>query len=81
MFTRRKVAVFIDGCFWHGCPNHLRPARTNAAFWAAKITANRTRDERVNAELEAIGWTVLRFWEHEPTDAIVSTIVYNVTRR
>lgn len=81
VFTRKKIAVFIDGCFWHGCPEHLRPARTNANFWTAKITANRERDARVNAELQEAGWTVLRFWEHEPTDAVVSKIIRYVTQR
>jgi DNA mismatch endonuclease (patch repair protein) len=80
VFTRKKVAVFIDGCFWHGCPEHLRPARTNAAFWAAKITGNRERDARVNAELGEAGWTALRFWEHEPTETIVSKIIQAVGR-
>jgi DNA mismatch endonuclease (patch repair protein) len=65
VFTRARVAVFIDGCFWHGCPEHHTVARTNADFWAMKVSGNRARDERTNAALNEAGWTVLRFWEHE----------------
>lgn len=65
VFTRARVAVFIDGCFWHGCPEHHTVARTNAEFWATKVSGNRARDERTNAALNEAGWTVLRFWEHE----------------
>lgn len=65
VFTRAKVAVFVDGCFWHGCPEHCRPARTNPDFWAAKIAANQARDERVDELLRKAGWTVIRVWEHE----------------
>lgn len=78
VFTRARVAVFVDGCFWHGCPRHHTAARRNAEFWAAKVAANRARDDRVNSLLREAGWTVLRFWEHEnPTDAaarIVETV-------
>lgn len=70
VFTRARVAVFIDGCYWHGCPAHGTWPSTNAAYWSSKIIANRRRDEETNAVLEAEGWVVLRFWEHEePTDA------------
>ena len=54
VFTRARVAVFVDGCFWHGCPDHRAAAKRNADFWAAKVAGNREN-----------GWTVLRFWEHE----------------
>ena len=63
-FTRAKVAVFIDGCFWHGCPEHYREPGTNADYWGAKVAGNRSRDADTTARLEALGWTVLRFWEH-----------------
>lgn len=63
--TRAKVAVFIDGCFWHACPDHGRQPKANPAYWAPKLAANVERDRRVTAALEAEGWTVLRFWEHE----------------
>jgi DNA mismatch endonuclease, patch repair protein len=64
-----RVAVFLDGCFWHGCPEHFRPPATNAGYWAAKIAGNRARDGATGALLEAAGWTVVRIWEHEPVDA------------
>lgn len=74
VFTRAKVAVFVDGCFWHGCPQHHTVAKSNADFWAAKLTSNRARDERVNATLDAAGWTVLRFWEHERPEVVAEAV-------
>jgi len=65
VFTRRRLAVFLDGCYWHGCPDHCARPRTNSAYWIAKIDRNRDRDLRVDAELRAAGWTPLRIWEHE----------------
>ena len=62
-----RVAVFLDGCFWHGCPDHFRPPATHADYWTAKIAANRARDASTGALLEAAGWAVIRVWEHEPT--------------
>jgi DNA mismatch endonuclease (patch repair protein) len=59
------VAVLIDGCFWHGCPQHHTTAKTNAQFWAAKVAANRARDIETRNFWEIAGWTVVRFWEHE----------------
>jgi DNA mismatch endonuclease (patch repair protein) len=70
VFTRRRVAVFVDGCFWHGCPAHATSPATRARFWADKVAANRERDRRHDALLAGGGWTVLRIWEHEdPVDA------------
>jgi DNA mismatch endonuclease (patch repair protein) len=64
-FTRVKVAVFVDGCFWHGCPEHgTRPSR-NAEWWAWKIERNRTRDLDTDQALDSLGWVVVRVWEHE----------------
>ena len=57
--------MFVDGCFWHGCPNHATWPRTRAAFWKAKINGNKARDRRVNRLLRAMGWKVVRVWEHE----------------
>lgn len=74
VFTKIRLAVYIDGCFWHGCPEHYRPAKRNGAFWAAKFDENRRRDERTSAGLRACGWTVLRFWEHEPAIDVAKTI-------
>jgi DNA mismatch endonuclease (patch repair protein) len=64
VFPKLKTAVFVDGCFWHGCPRHGTQPRTNAAFWRKKIEGNRTRDRRVNRALRARGWEVVRIWEH-----------------
>lgn len=70
-FTRARLAVFVDGCFWHGCPDHGGKPRTNAAFWEAKIAGNRTRDRETDAHLEGAGWVVLRLWEHVlPAEAV-----------
>ena len=64
-FLGRRLLVFVDGCFWHGCPRHYTQPVENAAFWSAKIEKNRARDARNNQALEAAGWKVLRFWECE----------------
>ena len=70
VFTRAKVAVFLDGCFWHGCPNHHTVAATNATFWAAKVRRNRERDRETDQRLKESGWVSIRIWEHEePTHA------------
>jgi len=66
VFPRARVAVFLDGCFWHGCPEHCRPASRNAAFWEAKIAGNAARDADTDARLREAGWHVVRVWEHEP---------------
>lgn len=65
VFPKLKTAVFVDGCFWHGCPKHATWPKTRAAFWLAKITGNKARDRRVNRLLRAKGWKVARVWEHE----------------
>jgi DNA mismatch endonuclease, patch repair protein len=65
VFTRRRLAVFVDGCYWHGCPDHgRRSAGVNASYWGPKIARNQERDAEHTALLESAGWTVLRFWEH-----------------
>ena len=67
----RKIAVFIDGCFWHGCPVHGTSPKNNAVWWASKIETNRRRDGRITEELSNRGWRVLRFWEHiDPVDVV-----------
>jgi DNA mismatch endonuclease (patch repair protein) len=81
VFTRLKIAVFIDGCFWHGCPDHYVPSRTNAEYWTQKIVANSERDSRTNSLLVAAGWEVLRFWSHTPPDAAAKLIVERVRQR
>ena len=67
VFSRAKLAIFIDGCFWHGCPEcgDGRAPSSNTGYWSTKRQMNRERDERRTRELEAMGWTVLRMWEHE----------------
>lgn len=74
LFPRAMVAVFIDGCYWHGCPKHCSLPATNAEFWAAKIDRNRERDCDTTARLEALGWLVLRFWSHEDPNAVAQAI-------
>jgi DNA mismatch endonuclease (patch repair protein) len=73
-FTRTKVVVFIDGCFWHGCPQHYVEPKSNADYWPAKIARNRERDEETTARLQADGWTVLRFWEHEEPAVVAEAV-------
>jgi DNA mismatch endonuclease, patch repair protein len=70
-----RVAVFLDGCFWHGCPDHFLPPATNADYWIAKIAGNRARDASTTALLEAAGWVVVRAWEHEPTAVAARRVV------
>src|SRR5271166_2694159 len=66
VFPRAKVAVFVDGCFWHGCPEHgRREHRTNGWYWPEKIERNRVRDRDTDAHLLAAGWVPIRVWEHE----------------
>jgi DNA mismatch endonuclease, patch repair protein len=62
---RARLAIFIDGCFWHGCPLHAVRPKTNAVFWERKLGTNTARDRRQTDALTKAGWTVLRFWEHE----------------
>lgn len=64
-FRRSRVAVFVDGCFWHGCPQHGSLPKTNTDFWDAKIRRNRRRDQDVDRELRHLGWKVVRVWEHD----------------
>ena len=70
----RRLVVFLDGCFWHGCPTCGHVPRTNRAWWVAKLSANGARDRRTDAILRSAGWRVLRFWEHEDPDLVVDTI-------
>lgn len=74
-FPRLKIAIFVDGCFWHGCPEHASWPKQNAEFWKQKIETNRLRDANTNERLRSIGWTVLRFWEHESPIKAADTIV------
>jgi len=65
VFPKLRLAVFVDGCFWHACPRHATRPKGNAAFWRKKLAANQARDRRVNRELKRAGWRVVRIWEHE----------------
>lgn len=77
VFPRKKLAVFVDGCFWHGCPEHHTLAKTNAEFWADKVSTNTARDRETDALLRADGWTVVRVWEHEAlADSIQRVLQY-----
>ena len=64
-FTRAKVAVFVDGCFWHGCPEHRSIPKTNTSWWEAKFAANAERDHRKDGELAELGWRPVHVWEHD----------------
>lgn len=73
-FTRRKVVVLIDGCYWHGCPHHFIMPKTNEDYWSKKISGNQVRDVETSRLLADQGWTVLRFWEHTPVAEVVRSI-------
>lgn len=82
VFTRARVAVFIDGCFWHGCPEHGRSSfNHNADYWPTKIAANRARDTDTNLKLAQAGWLVLRYWEHQDAADVVADIQQTVEPR
>jgi DNA mismatch endonuclease (patch repair protein) len=74
VFTRSRIAIFVDGCFWHGCPEHGEMPASNREFWEAKIGGTRDRDQRQTAALEHAGWMVLRIWEHESIDEAVQRV-------
>jgi DNA mismatch endonuclease (patch repair protein) len=74
VFTRWRVAVFVDGCFWHGCPDHQHVPKRNRDYWVPKLQANVERDRRVDAALQAAGWVVVRVWEHEKVVDAVGAI-------
>ena len=78
-FPGLKIAVFVDGCFWHGCPQHATWPKQNAEFWRQKIEANRQRDADTNARLRDGGWMVLRIWEHESPIEASKPVVHMVT--
>lgn len=74
VFTRRRVAVFVDGCFWHGCPDHQHVPKRNCEYWVPKLAANVERDRRVDAALVSDGWHVVRIWEHTDLEAAVASV-------
>lgn len=72
LFTRAKVAVFVDGCFWHGCPTHKSTPVNNHAWWVDKLARNIERDGQTDANLRSLGWLAIRVWEHE--DAMCAAV-------
>lgn len=74
VFPRVRVAVFVDGCFWHGCPDHGTRPKSNSRYWEAKIALNRERDRAQEAALRGAGWTSLRIWEHEAADEATARV-------
>lgn len=81
VFRRAQVAVYVDGCFWHGCPEHAIPPKHNSAWWKAKLAETAARDRRVEAALHANGWTVVRVWEHEDPHEACERIAHIVDTR
>ena len=79
-FTARRVAVFVDGCFWHACPEHGGKPANNTWYWEPKLRRNVERDRVADAALSAAGWDVVRVWEHEPLDAAVTAVLAALTR-
>ena len=81
VFRPTRVAVFIDGCYWHGCPQHYTEPKTNAEYWREKIDRNKGRDRETDDLLVAAGWTVLRFWEHDDPETVAAAIERSVRLR
>jgi DNA mismatch endonuclease, patch repair protein len=74
VFTKKRLAVFVDGCFWHRCPIHGTEPSVNTSYWEPKLTRNVARDRRVDDALSKAGWRVIRIWEHEPVDDAVRVV-------
>jgi len=81
VFPRERIAVFIDGCFWHGCPQHGRVPGKNSSYWSEKLERNAQRDRRNDQALDEAGWAVLRYWEHERPDEVAHAIQTKVIER
>jgi DNA mismatch endonuclease (patch repair protein) len=75
VFTRRRVAVFVDGCFWHSCPDHGTTPQVNTDYWGPKLARNQDRDQQVTESLTASGWRVIRLWEHVSASEAVDRII------
>jgi len=80
-FTTARVAVFVDGCFWHGCPEHASWPKQNSEWWREKIEANRRRDRDTDERLRHDGWTPIRVWEHEPVESAAERVAQAVRQR
>lgn len=81
VFSRQRIAIFLDGCYWHACPKHGTKPRHNSEYWTEKLERNVARDQAVNRALSASGWTVIRVWEHEDPAKVAETIAAAVTDR
>lgn len=81
VFRGARVAVFVDGCFWHCCPQHGTMPKANSSWWRHKLAANKARDEDTNRVLTGAGWVVLRFWEHEDPVRAAASVIRTVRRR
>lgn len=81
VFTRSKVAVFVDGCFWHGCPEHSRAPAVNQDYWGPKLARNAERDRAYDDALLAAGWAVIRAWEHVPVEEVADWVLRTVRGR
>ena len=79
-FTKTKIAVFVDGCYWHGCNDHGRVPRSNREWWSEKLRRNQTRDLHTSAHLRAHGWAVIRFWTHEDPRDVADAVEHLVRR-
>ena len=74
VFTRQRLAVFVDGCFWHGCPEHGHTPKKNTSYWGAKLTRNVERDREQDRMLGDAGWTVIRIWDHEDPETALKRV-------
>jgi DNA mismatch endonuclease (patch repair protein) len=81
VFTRKRVAVFVDGCFWHACAEHGTLPQRNAEFWAAKLRRNVERDTDTDRRLADAGWTIVRIWEHENPEEACSRLIARLAKR
>jgi DNA mismatch endonuclease (patch repair protein) len=80
VWYRKRVAVFVDGCFWHGCPRHGHTPRSRVAYWVSKLARNKSRDRFVRRTLQQRGWRVLRIWEHELTRKNEARLLQRIQR-
>jgi DNA mismatch endonuclease (patch repair protein) len=80
IFPKLKLAIFVDGCFWHGCPKHATKPQNNRAFWRRKFSANKARDALVTRTLKRAGWRVLRVWEHELAKKNEARLMWRIQR-
>jgi len=81
VFPRHKVAVYVDGCFWHSCPLHATTPKTNTEWWTAKLAANQARDRDTDQRLRTAGWTTVRIWEHVPPADAADTVENQLDHR